>query len=256
MTFKTRTEGFWRGLLRDLRGGVGDGTDEGDGDGTGTGQPNGPLDGGAGALTEAKIHELINKTVGARIKAFESKIAKTLEATTASIVQQVQDALKTNPPPGGDGKPDDTTHPQLAGMQKQLDALNQQLAASKAEAEAVKREQREVKLRAVLSEHLAKHEIEGVRAQHAVGYLVDAAKRVRWEGEEPVFNDGKDLVDLETGVAEWAKSDEAKLYLAPRGASGSGTPPAVRKKTQDANGAAPPSKAEIGTALMGILNQG
>lgn len=258
MTFK-RTVGFWRGLLRDQRGSVGGGGTPGAGDGTGTGQPDDSGDGGAGSLDEAKVNELISKAIGARFKAFETKIAKTFEAASEQILTRVNEALSTipKPPEGGAPPPDDKANPVVAGLQKQLDAMKAKVEASDAKAEAAEAKQRDAALRARLAEQLALHDIEGTRAQHAIGYLVDAAKRVRYDGDDLVFMDENDAVDLKTGLAEWAKGDEAKLYLPPRGANGSGTPPAAGRKRADANGQqAVPSKAEIGTALMSVLTGG
>lgn len=248
--------GFWRGLLRDQRGNVG-GAPAG-GEGTGEGDADPPDDqhgsGGAGGLTEAKVNELISKAIGSRFKAFEQKIAKTFEAATDQILGKVTETLdarsKSHEPP--DGKSGDKD-PIIAGMQKQIDTMKKQLEDSKAESAAIKERERATALRSRVSELLAKHEIEGVRAQHAAGYLIDAAKLIRYEDDEPVFMDRDGAVDLETGLAEWAKGEEAKLYLPPRGASGSGTPPVVGRRKQADNGAAPPSKAEIGQALMSVL---
>ena len=51
--------------------------------------------------------------------------------------------------------------------------------------------------------------------------------RVKYDdiGDLVWVDDDGDEVSLKAGVAEWAKTDDAKLYLPPRGASGSGDQP-------------------------------
>lgn len=142
--------------------------------------------------------------------------------------------------------------PAYRSLKRQLEETNARVKAAE-DARAVEAAKAtDMRLRTQLAEALSTAGVDPKYVRHAVGFLVDAEKRVR-AGEDGaiVFRDGTDDVDLTTGLKSWIRGDEAKLYLAPRGANGSG---------DKATGKAPaksgqPSREELAVkfqeALMG-----
>ena len=113
---------------------------------------------------------------------------------------------------------------------------------------------RDAALRQRVGEVLAGAGIEGVRARHAIGLLVDAEKRVRWsdDGESLVFRTAdRDDAELEPGLRGWLKTDDAKLYLPPKGSQGSGDRPAGTGPAATAGG--PPDRREVAEGLRRAL---
>lgn len=254
---------FWLGLLHDTRGGLGgSGDGSGDSDGTGSG------DGAAGGVTEERVQELISKAIGARLREFEGKVAKTLDArigdAVTKVTEVIDEKLRGAPPPpppaGGTGPGPDQNlenHPIVKGLQKQVADLTAASEKSKAEVEAERAKARHAELRQDTLTILGTHGIDGQRAQHAIGYLLDAQKLVRHDSEgRAVYGPaGEDPVDLATGLKSWVGSEDGKFYLPPSGASGSGGPPRggppPAKKTADGV----PTKQELGGALLSMIRR-
>jgi hypothetical protein len=199
------------------------------------GDPDPTGQGGSGDAPKYVTETQLNKAITARFTAFEKKQTDQAETFQKATVEQVGtlldeklSSLKPPDPPKPDpkdGGPDAATAAKLSGLEKQVEKLTGELETERKAKAAETAKARDVSLRGTLTDALSGHGIEGKRALHAIGHLVDSSKRVRLaeDGETPLFQDdsGTD-VDLKTGLADWAKSDDAKLYLAPTGASGSG----------------------------------
>lgn len=197
----------------------------------GDGQPQSPQ--GDGGTPQYVTVDQLNAAITARFKAFDKKIeelftkgSETILTKVAETIDQRFESLKqpADKKPDAPGSIDD--HPVVKGLQKQLDELRKANEQSKAEAAAERAKMRETKLRQRLTDELTSHGIDPARAKHAVGFLIDVEKRVRYSGDDDdtiVFRDadGQDL-DLGTGLKGWAKSEDAKIYMAPRGTQGSG----------------------------------
>lgn len=243
----------------------------------GNGQPQG--DGtqnpqGEGGEPKYVTEEQLNKAISARFGSFEKKIETRLaplaeitpEKLSATISESIAAALAATSKPekgASEGKNGGLTEEAIAnspfakGMQKQLEEQRKQTEAMKAERDAEKARTRDVTLRTKVGEELTRRGVDPQRNRHALGLLVDAEKRVRWsdDGESIVFkdSDGTD-VDLDSGLNSWIKGDDAKVYLPPRGISGSGDqrgkgPNQGSQQRQYARG-------ELGTALAGALSDG
>jgi hypothetical protein len=207
--------------------------------GAGDGGQNSAGDGAADSLSEtqlAQVAEVVNRAISKRTRGLDEKLTTQVaaqlsqfqEAVTASVGELLE-PIQQRSGDGGEAKGDGEAikeHPEFKGLQKQLNQVQKALEQSQAEAKAKDEMARGATLRQTLAEGLAAHKIEGVNASHAVGHLIDAAKRVRHDGDQVVFveEDG-DVVDLKTGLADWVKTSDAKLYQSPTGASGSGTRP-------------------------------
>ena len=177
-----------------------------------------------------------------RFRGFEQKIDKTLTDTLGALVEKLRGELapvlalaKPEPgdaqggqPEGGSGPAAPAPSPELRKLQDQITLLTKQADDARSERDTERARGRDSLLRQRVTDALSGVGIEGVRARHAVGLLVDAERRVRWSdaGDQIVFRtDAHDDLELGAGVREWLKTDDAKLYMPPRGAAGSGDRP-------------------------------
>lgn len=155
--------------------------------------------------------------------------------------------------PGGQGNVDVESLPAFKGLKKQLDDAAKKIQAAEEREAAAKARQRDVTLRQQLSEALGKHGVDPKRMAHALSYLIDGTKSVRYsadDAEDIVFRDGEGAdVDLATGLKSWAQTDDAKIYLPPRGASGSGDRPGGRVQTTTSGKLEPGS---LGRMILGM----
>lgn len=197
-------------------------------DNQGHGSPKDPQ--GEGSEPDFATKEDLNRAITARLKDFEKKLEKQSSELSTSITSKMEEmltALKPPAPPDPKGQVpvNPLDHPEVRGMKRQLQVLEEQALQLKAERDAEHARNRESTLRNKLREELSRSEVDAKRLQHAVGILVDAEKRVRWsgDGDSIVFvdSDGSEL-DLSSGVKSWVRSDEGKLFLPPRGTSGTG----------------------------------
>ena len=156
-----------------------------------------------------------------------------LEAKFASLTETLE-GLKTAPP-----KPPNTPTPttpeprfedspayraqqlELQKLQKRVEAAEGEKAAERAKARAQTLRQRTIEV-------LAEHGVTGNGARHAFNTFV-AESRVVYEGDttdELLFVDEKgEKLPIKDGIKSWVESDDAKVFLPPRGAQGSGGEP-------------------------------
>lgn len=228
--------------------------------------------GGDGGQAKPITLDDVNKAITGRLSDFakkqETTLKSTLSTTLASLVGDIDKALDTKleafksqiPTPeskAGDTKtPAVTDTPEYRGLKKQLDDTAAQVRAS-AEREKVAMESaKATRLRQGVAEMLAKKGFDPARVRLAVGQLIDVDKRARIDGEGDderiVIKDTDGEVDLETGVDAWAKTDEAKIYLPPRGSAGSGDRGGGRR-ANGSNQKAEPSFQDIGDFVAGAF---
>jgi hypothetical protein len=208
------------------------------------GDPPKPAEGAPSYVTEEQLQAALTT----RFRTFEQKVDKTLSDGLGTMGTKLRDELaalfpKPEPKPEGEGpKPEGAaaaqpqSGPELKRLQDQITLLTKQAEDARSERDAERARARDSLLRQRVTDALSGVGIEGVRARHALGLLVDAERRVRWaeDGASVLFRtDAHDDLDLAAGVREWLKTDDAKLYLPPRGAAGSGDrpgaqPPAAR----------------------------
>lgn len=201
----------------------------------GTGAPEAPNDKQAPAGISL---EDVNRAITARNKDFEKKleaklgeltggIAKSLEAKLAELLPKTPaddtDAAKAKGE-GDDKSKAPPKDPEVIALKSELTKIKNQMLESERRAQAEVAKRREVEMRQLVTEKLAAHGIDGARAKHALGYLVDVAKTVVLDESGNVSFRGSDgdPIDVETGIKSWVATDEAKIYLPPRGTTGSG----------------------------------
>lgn len=197
-----------------------------------------PADGAPSYVTEEQVQAALTT----RFRTFEQRVDKALSDGLGTMGTKLRDELaalfpKPEPKPEGEGpKPDaggaqPQAAPELKKLQEQIATLTKQAEDARSERDAERARARDSLLRQRVTEALSGVGIEGVRARHALGLLVDAEKRARWsdDGESILFRtDAHDELDLATGLREWLKTEDAKLYLPPRGAAGSGDRPGAQ----------------------------
>lgn len=179
--------------------------------------------------------EQLNRAISARFGDFQKKIEKSLGETLGTALSAKLEEFKSTlgqaqqqqqgGQNGGDPKVDVENHPLVKGLLKRLDEQSKATEQIRAERDAEKAKARDTSLRTKLADELTKGGLDPRNVRLAVGVLVDAEKRVRFaadDTEDLVFKDASGDVDLGTGLKGWLKSDDAKIFMPPRGTQGSG----------------------------------
>lgn len=185
-----------------------------------------------------------------------------LEAKFASLAETLE-GLKTAPP-----KPEGTTttpeprfedSPAFKAQQLELQKLQKRLESSESEKAAERAKARAQALRQRTFELLSEHGVTGNGARYAFNNFA-AEGRVVYEGDtsdELLFVDEKgEKLPIKDGIKSWVESEDAKVFLPPRGASGSGEEPRRPAGTGTKKSPLDYSGAEIGAALRSVMNGG
>jgi len=203
--------------------------------------------------------EQLNKAISARLAAFEKKhkeqlaaALETLAPTLDQLLEQKLAGIKAPEPAAPKGKTEVENDPLFKGMQKRLAELEATANEARAQAAAQAKAAKDSLLRQKAAEELSKHGIDAARARHALATLVDSDKRVRWSEDDDsqlVFRDSDGTeVDLTTGIRSWVKTDEAKIFLPPRGTAGSGERPQGKQPITNQKGGV--SREGLGQAIL------
>ena len=207
-------------------------------------------------LTEETVVKLINSAFTARGKDLEKKLTATMQESLGVLATKL-DEFTTRPAPAPDPKaggtpvPNVEEHPAFKGLLKRIAEAEAKQRAAEDSAKAARMKEREGTLRATAAARLADAGIDGSRARAALALLIDSGKAIRYaddDGDEIVFADKDGPVDLETGLKSWLKGEDAKLFLPPRGAVGSGDRGGGRPPAGTPAGAIQPG--DIGRALI------
>lgn len=206
-------------------------------------------------------NEQFNKAFTARAAAFEKQITARLEKQFsefgASLGSKLDEALNTRREREAEQKKDEAASPEalrLKSLEKELERIKQESAKSKAEAEAERAKSRDTKLRQQVTEALSSAGVPSHAIKHALASIVDGDKRVRYadDGETLAFREDSGDVDFKAGLTSWLKSDDAKIFLPPRGSVGSGD--RGGGSAQRKPGEQPASNEGIGALMHAMLN--
>lgn len=180
-------------------------------------------------------NEDMNRAITARFKDFEKKLSGQFESTFGGLSAKLEESLSAKlvgllKPQSEDGEPEKVQpdkgkeSPDLSAFKRQQSELRNELKALREENLREKQATREAKLRQSVTEALATHGITGGRAKHALGHLVDVSKLIKMseDGQPYMADEFGDPVDIDTGLKAWANTEDAKIYIPPRGISGSG----------------------------------
>lgn len=193
-----------------------------------------------------EISEDFTKALGDLTKGFEEKIV----ALTAGAGGKKKD---------GEGGKDPARTPQDAALERQVKELADKLAASEAKSAAAEQRIRESGRRTATMNELAKLGMDGNRGRGAFAWLEDE-KRIHLDEDDPntvlYKDDNGDMLPLVDGLRGWSKREEAKIFLPPTGAKGSGDP--NRGKAPPAGGTPgqEPSDADIGAGIAAAFGGG
>jgi hypothetical protein len=224
-----------------------------------------PAEAAANYVTDEQLQSALTS----RFRTFEQKLDKALADGFGAIGTKLRDDLASilpkpesrsegapvaADPPGDGGATPAPTSPELKKLQDQISVLTKQAEDARSERDAERARSRDSLLRQRVTEALSTVGIEGVRARHALGLLVDAERRVRWSdgSDDIVFRtDAHDELELGAGLREWLKTDDAKLYLPARGVQGSGDRPGAQPPPRAPAG--PPDRAAVADGLRRVL---
>jgi hypothetical protein len=198
---------------------------------------------------KALVSGVVNQTISARDKMSDKKRGEDAKAAEDRFAKMLDEKLSSFKP-SGEEPPDGGGKPGKKGDNVAFDTLKRQFeeqktlfqAAEKRAKDAIERN-RSVTLRQTTAEQLGAFGIDGARFKGAFAVLQQEG-RIRHrddESEDMVFvDDMGSEVELAVGLASWAKSDDAKIYLPPSGTRGSGSskpanggPPAGGKPNQN-----------------------
>ncbi len=201
--------------------------------GDGSDNPNGDKGDAAKFVTE----EQLNKAITGHLARFEKRLPELFGKQSEDLLAKLTEKLAKKPDTDDEGDGDDAAGGTAAGKDgdqiaklkrkhdRELAEMRKRLDKTETERNTERTQARDTRLRTLVDELLAASGIDGARIKQARGFLVDAEKRayLRDGDDRPMFRDGDDVeVELKEGIAAWAKSDDAKIYLPPRGAGGSG----------------------------------
>jgi len=216
------------------------------------------------------VSTIVNSAIATRDKMADKKREQDRAAMTADFAKLLEEKLK--PPPGDEptepggkpgkgGKADDATVRELTTIRRQMEQLTKTSEENAQRAAAERAKNREAAMRGAVSEALDPLGINGIRFKAAYA-LLQQSGRIKYAAD-----DSDDLIFLEEGtgaeidyrpgLATWAKSDEAKIFLPPSGTQGAGTRPPARNP-QIKNGPVTPQErtARINAALSDWADRG
>jgi hypothetical protein len=198
--------------------------------------------------------QVVNSAWTARAKKLREDITADFTKGFEGITKQLTE-LTT---PGADGKgkvgkgaKDDGDDPKYKGLERQLaeqkadhDKLLAQLASEQ-------QERKQIGLKQTLAEELAKNGIiDPTRVRIASAHLMAQGLVVLGEDGSPLYAESADShLDLATGIKTWAKGEEAKIFLPPSGARGSGDRPGQGGPKTQPNGN-DPTATDLGLAIV------
>lgn len=149
--------------------------------------------------------EQFNKAMSARERAFEKKMAKREEEFTKMIERFA--------PPAKEEKELSRT----AELERTVKDLSKNIQERDAR-------DKSMSLRRTAEHALKSHGIDNEFTEHALAYLIDAKNAIRHDEDGNIIMvlNGVEYEDLDTGMAVWSASRDAKLYKSATGSKGSG----------------------------------
>ena len=181
----------------------------------------------ANAAASAKVKAAMaanDKALDERFKGFETRMAEMIAALKPAEQHAAAGAAAT----GADGKPPlpPEYEARLKDMEKALSDERKRTAEERSQRQADLEKTKRGEERSALSDALRKLGVPESRLRAAVAMHAEDGRVIRDEGGAIKWRqprDGyEDKLDLDKGLAEWAKTDEGKDFLPARGAGGSG----------------------------------
>lgn len=188
---------------------------------------------GGGELTDAQRTEITNLVNAAVSGQLSRKLPNAITAALEAGLKPIQDSIaqlggRRDDDDGGGNDDDDDQGQQQRGKNKgkqpargkdpEVEAMRKQLADMKRERDQEREQTRNGKRDQLLREQLEAAGVDKNRIRGAIAVLRESMKYDDKAGEwvYRIKRDGIDEdLDVETGVSEWAATDEGKSYLAP-----------------------------------------
>lgn len=217
------------------------------------------------ALTEEKIAQIaaqvVNQAFTARSKTLKNELTSEFTKGFESMAKRLDelastkaDTRKKKSPDGTDEAPE-AQSPEYRGLQRQMAEMKAQLEDRDRQVAEAGAKAKHSELRSRVAEELSKVGVTNpTLVKAATSILVTEDKRVQFDEDgQLVFIESPDSVlDIATGIRAWSKSEDAKNFIQPTGAMGSGSRP-MQRAPQGRPANAPKSQAEedfeLGAAL-------
>lgn len=167
--------------------------------------------------------EQLNRAISGHMKRLEGRLGASLKTSLAELMaDRTPEPEPDTPEPDPDtsvAKPD----PQMVALKRQLSALGNKLKASEDAQKASESKRQQATLRSAVNTALGELGMSGQHLKGATAALYHEGRVAVGEDGAALFRDqdGTEL-PLADGLRDWAASDEAKLYQAPRSPRGSG----------------------------------
>jgi hypothetical protein len=211
----------------------------------------------------AAIQTLVNTTVNGAVSNLKKlavldrqKDAESMKESFGKLLDEKLQALAPPPEPGDGGKGGKggkSGDVELATLKRQVEDLRKSSEESARVAASERAKNRSAKMRDDVREALREHGITDARFKAAYAMLQqDGVLRYQSDdSDDIVFADVTGEMDYRTGLATWAKSEDAKLFLPPSGTQGAGTRPKTGQPQMKGGPLTPAERAQKMNAALG-----
>lgn len=183
---------------------------------------------------ESKFSGMVNAAITSRDKRFEKQLGERFDSLIQKL-ETAKPAKQQSAPPEEDpetGKKLKDRDIALQTIQRQLEEMRQQAEQAREQAHVERMKNRDIERRRMLSEGLSAIGItDPVKLRHALA-LLETEQRVGYEDEESdnlVWRSATgETLRFEVGLRSWSRSDDAKHFISPQNARGSGSNPTTR----------------------------
>lgn len=188
-------------------------------------------------VTIEQVNQIVNAAITARNRSFEEKISNQF----AELKNLIAPQQNQEEPTSRVGK---------------VDAKTQMLETQIKQMQTERARRRDSELRSAVKDQLLAAGVAPGAVKALVALHVDAEKSVGYasdDSDEIVVKTQDSVYSLQEGLGNWLKSDDAKIYLAPKGATGSGDRSYFKANNNNQSSGKPPSRQSVGNMLAGAL---
>lgn len=184
----------------------------------------------AAAEADAKLNGAVKNHVERALKKAMAELTKSVTEQISQAVAGLKQPAPTDEDKSKQGKGGEKIDPSVKLLQEEVERLKKQSADDRAARDAAEKTARTKETRTTIREALDKIGIKGARATALIshfettgvvsydedGKVKFSSTRVRAKGGQP---DTLEFPDLATGIADWAKGEEAAEFLPAPGAN-------------------------------------
>ncbi len=184
-------------------------------------------------VTIEQVNQIVNAAITARNRALENK----LDSQFAELRNLMSPQTQSEEPTSRVGK---------------VDAKTQMLETQIKQMQSERARRRDSELRSAVKDQLLAAGVAPGAVKALVALHVDAEKSVGYasdDSDDIVVKTSDSVYSLQEGLGNWLKSDDAKIYLAPKGATGSGDRSYFKTNNNNQSSGKPPSRQNVGNML-------